>query len=743
MKRPIAALALLVLCSAFTHHGLISRDTSPAALSANQYSLELAGTSGYARIGAGGSVPSDMDVDPLTDSYSAHIWMRTLDTALPYQFCLFARAKADSVNHALFLGLDTTGEPYLIVGDVTITATTPVNDGEWHSIGIWVGSGAFGLVVDGVQEDVGVSGVENSTYDYLIGGSRYSTNSDDSFVFQGQLQNLTWWTTKLSVSDLAKLHNRGTPVNPTTHPRSGALTHWWPLGQDQDFPQLSDERGSDHATAISTPYARLTKTSPIYTPSALGVLGGSGINMHFVADDWDGSSSSWSARVGSWTAAKQGSPVKSASGFTSRSQISNAGWWRVPNDAAHRITSSTQASWVFAMNAGALNSSGGFWSGYDATVYGKSSVHMYNYGYVRDAGFRIRTSDDAGDYLAAESSSATHPDEFVTVAVTVDMTVPRVRTYILGGLLAEDTSTSGAFASHTDAPWGILGIAYSDSGGFVSTANDQTLLEMARYDHELTANEVALLSAEFNAYRVPPAPTWANTYSCKYAGTATATAGRTNFGQPAAWCLNLAANDFTVSFWFKRNSDDGSLLASADQSSNSHFRVGIGGTTLNNIYAGGNFVTAGACATSITNNTWYLLTAAFDGSGNMNVYVGNSSTPCITFATVGTQTCTRDWIINTLRSTTNADTAFGEWALHNVDELTFWSTTLDGTDHVNLQSSGHAIDPTTHADAASLTSYFRCGDDPSDTSTTVYDQIGSNDGTHSGSDGVTYQAAVP
>lgn len=28
-------------------------------------------------------------------------------------------------------------------------------------------------------------------------------------------------------------------------------------------------------------------------------------------------------------------------------------------------------------------------------------------------------------------------------------------------------------------------------------------------------------------------PTWSNTYSCKYAGTATGTAGRTNFGQPS------------------------------------------------------------------------------------------------------------------------------------------------------------------------------------------------------------------
>jgi len=237
-------------------------------------------------------------------------------------------------------------------------------------------------------------------------------------------------------------------------------------------------------------------------------------------------------------------------------------------------------------------------------------------------------------------------------------------------------------------------------------------------------------------------PTWSNTKSCKYGGTATATAGRTNWGQPTAWCVNLAANTFTVSFWFKRRGDDGALLSAADQSTNSHFRSAISGTSLASVYAGGTFVSS-SCATSITDNTWTLVTFAFNGSGTLNIYVGNSSTACVTFASVGTETCTRDWIFNTLRSTTNSDTAFGEWGLHNLDELTFWSTTLTGTDHVNLISGGHAIDPTTHSKAANLINYYRCGDDASDTSSNLQDVKGSVNGTHSGSDGVTYPSDVP
>lgn len=236
---------------------------------------------------------------------------------------------------------------------------------------------------------------------------------------------------------------------------------------------------------------------------------------------------------------------------------------------------------------------------------------------------------------------------------------------------------------------------------------------------------------------------WSNTKSCRYGGTATATAARTNWGMPAAWCTSPASAAFSISFWFKRNGDDGSLLASADQSTNSHFRIGVAGTALTNIYSGGNFVSS-SCATSITNATWFLLTVTFSSTNALNVYVGNSATPCISgFTPVGTELCTRDWIFNTLRSTTNADTAFGEWGLHNLDELTFWSATLTGTDHVNLQSGGHAIDPSTHAKAASLINYYRCGDSGSDTTTNLQDVVGTSNGTHSGSDGVTYPTDVP
>lgn len=250
------------------------------------------------------------------------------------------------------------------------------------------------------------------------------------------------------------------------------------------------------------------------------------------------------------------------------------------------------------------------------------------------------------------------------------------------------------------------------------------------------------------AMRGPSGSSWANAKSCKYAGTATGTAGRTNWGQPTAWCVDLSANPMSFSFWFKSNTGgannaDGALLTSADQSTNSHFRLGTSGTAIDNKYAGGQFIYT-ACSATITANTWTLVTTTFDGAGGAKIYVGNSSTSCIgSFTGISTELCTRDWIFNTLRGSTNSDTAFAEWGTPNLDEFTVWDVELSGTDHTALISSGHAVDPTTHAQAANLINYYRCGDDVSDSTTLLNDQIGSVDGTHSGSDGVTYPSDVP
>lgn len=259
---------------------------------------------------------------------------------------------------------------------------------------------------------------------------------------------------------------------------------------------------------------------------------------------------------------------------------------------------------------------------------------------------------------------------------------------------------------------------------------------------------IAFLHHKLLSRKTTAGASWSNTKSCKYAGTGTSTAGRTNWGQPTAWCVDPEVNALSFSFWFKSNTGgannaDGALLTSADQSTNSHMRLGTSGTAINNIFAGGQFVYT-SCSATITANTWTMVTMSFTGSDGVRVYVGNTSTSCIgSFSGIDPDTCTRDFQFNTLRGSTNSDTAFGEWGTPNMDELTVWDNEMTGAMHQELWNSGHAMNPTTHSNAAHLVSYYRCGDDATDSSTLLNDQIVNVDGTHSGSDGVTYASDVP
>ncbi len=475
---------------------------SADALTTNEYSIEFAGTNGYARVGAGGSVPTDMDVDPEADSYSVHVWVKTQEI-VPYQFCIFSRALAGAGDVGMLLGVNTNGKPYLIVGGVTLNATTAINDGDWHSVHIWVSDTKFGIGVDGVTQESGEVGALNSTADYLIGGSRYNNNSDDSFVMMGSIQNLTWWNRRLNELDFAQLHNGGEPVDPTTHYRASSLGHWWSIGEGDSIPTLIDHVGSSNATLVNTPNVRLIKQSPVFTPSSLTTFPhDNNCDMHFDATSWNGSGD-WTDGVTGYIGVKQSSPVRTeTSQFAGHYQTNNGGWFRVANAAQHRITPTTVTSYRLRMYTGALDGTGGFFFGYDATVYGKSSVHAYNYFFDKDVALRLRKSDDSGDYMAAESHASQHVNKYIDIVITVDMTLPRIRVYVNGALVVEDTTTDGVFASHTDAPLGLMGIAYSDVGGFVSTASGQKMMEIARYPgHEFTAAQVAVMSAEFNALK--------------------------------------------------------------------------------------------------------------------------------------------------------------------------------------------------------------------------------------------------
>lgn len=469
----------------------------------NNYSLGFRGTNGYVGIGK----PSNLNFNPSSDSFTVSIWFKP--GAFDFQRCILAKANMDGGLPGIitiFIGINTDGSLYCLVGGGENTSGGNTNDGNWHLATVVVTGGQAKLYLDNAQvgSTFSVGAGQNTLADWLIGGSRYTNNADISYPWKGLIDEPTFWNTAFSLADVVSLYNSGKAIDPRTHVKSGNLLHWYRMGDDlvgDLIPTIKDQISTNDGTIFNTYESYLFNTAPNYVPSVLDSLTTAlNCDMQFDANNWSGSGN-WSSTVGSWTGVVTSSPVKQSVGqFTGRSEITNAGWFRIAANGNHTITASTVMTYVLRMKTGAEDGSGGFYFGFDGETT-NSDFQIYNFFYAEDAAARIRNPSGATNYLAAEAHGVQNQNKYSTIHVVIDMPNTTLKVYVNGGLLISTNSTSGSFTPPATAPLGILGVAKISAGGDVSTASGQTVIEVARYRQVLTDVQVARQAATFNSLK--------------------------------------------------------------------------------------------------------------------------------------------------------------------------------------------------------------------------------------------------
>jgi hypothetical protein len=183
-----------------------------------------------------------------------------------------------------------------------------------------------------------------------------------------------------------------------------------------------------------------------------------------------------------------------------------------------------------------------------------------------------------------------------------------------------------------------------------------------------------------------------------------------------------ASDSLTISFWFKQGTGFNEIGLS------NWFFVTNGGNAMRcrDDLNGGLFFNdklfqagrTGTLANALDNNWHHFAITANASSNTTEIFYDGSL--------VSSDSITITPSIANVFMPRNQSGPMRNWA-----EVTLWGAALDSTQISELYNSGRYFDPTSHSLSANLESWYRFNDtlDPPDTSTTIFDRVGSNNGT--------------
>lgn len=498
-------LLAIALASAWFHNGrMLSSRTSAGAGSTpftNTKSVSFDGSDDVVSIGK----PSDMNLTPGVSNFTMSLWFKrgeagdferhlggkaTMDSG--GQVGLVAGVRADEQIEALAYGGENTHG-----GDIGGFVH------GWHYYGVTlIGPSGF-LYEDGRQ--VGPSFVVGSgpwptTPSWLIGGSRGLTDTSTEvwYPFKGNIDEVTFWSTAFTAADHLELFHAGDPMSPRTHTKAGNLIHWYRMGDGDTYPAIIDQVGGATGTCQNMAGAGNIVTDAPVGLDALSCVGASGCTTQLVADDWDGSSATWTARVGSDNGTKRGSPVLDYTpNFAGRKSVLYGATGACTTITGDDLTASTTRSYEFIVDDwGTTNL---------AFLAGRtdgSFVNLANWIYrSTNTVFEsaIYTSGAGGVWLGSAGTSFTNSNSKpVAWTVTMDLSVPRYTVYLNGAQVMQDLTSSGSFGTATGLAMG-LGCRWNQSA--VTGTFGGKVIEFLRHGVELPSGTVSSRLTQFNSLK--------------------------------------------------------------------------------------------------------------------------------------------------------------------------------------------------------------------------------------------------
>jgi len=139
-----------------------------------------------------------------------------------------------------------------MTGSTNVTAN--INDGNWHCIVGTAegGSGSSSTIKIYVDGSLVVTDTDTRTYTVTANVITLGAWPTPSLVLNGSLDEVAFWSSVLSASEVTELYNSGTPIDLSSdignYSSSSNLLNWWRMGDGDTYPTIQDNQGSNDLT---------------------------------------------------------------------------------------------------------------------------------------------------------------------------------------------------------------------------------------------------------------------------------------------------------------------------------------------------------------------------------------------------------------------------------------------------------------------------------------------------------------
>jgi len=144
----------------------------------------------------------------------------------------------------------TDGGVFVYAGALSSLLGGDISGGGWHHVCFVMRAGADKhWFLDGTElTGIWTVGSMTTMTDWLIGGARYNDNTDSSFNYTGDIDEVSFWSSGLTDGQVTELYNGGLPSHLSYHSAASNLLHWYRMGDGDTYPTITDRKGTANGT---------------------------------------------------------------------------------------------------------------------------------------------------------------------------------------------------------------------------------------------------------------------------------------------------------------------------------------------------------------------------------------------------------------------------------------------------------------------------------------------------------------